>query len=80
MSFSIENNKTSKKDSVKKEVSSQVSENGEQQEILQGELDELIDENLLTLKKVHSILINCVRLTLQLVMEHFLQVAVMVLI
>ncbi|MHA2181916.1 MAG: hypothetical protein ACXAAH_10870 [Promethearchaeota archaeon] len=63
MSFSIENNDKSKKSSIKKVSSSQVSEGSNPQNHLEEELDEVIDENLVTLKKVHSILLNCANLT-----------------
>ena len=63
MSFSIKNKKTEKKGSIKKDSSSQVSEDNGPENHLEEDLDELIDENLITLKKIHSILLNCVNLT-----------------
>lgn len=63
MSFTTENKKTLKKDSIKKDSSSQASEGSYSQDHLEENLDEVIDENLITLKKVHSILLNCINLT-----------------
>ena len=62
MSFTPKNKKTQKNGSVEKDSSSQVSENGTPHD-LEENLDELIDEDLLTLKKVHAILLNCINLT-----------------
>jgi Cdc6-like AAA superfamily ATPase len=62
MSFTPENKKTQKNGSIRKDPSSQVSEKIEPQD-LEESLDELIDENLSTIKKVHAILLNCINLT-----------------
>lgn len=62
MSFTPENIKTQKNGSIRKDPSSQVSEKIEPQD-LEESLDELIDENLSTIKKVHAILLNCINLT-----------------
>ncbi|MHA1987204.1 MAG: hypothetical protein ACW98D_11235 [Promethearchaeota archaeon] len=63
MSFTTENKKTQKEDSSKKDVSSQISKDVKPEIKLGEHLDEVIDENLTTLKKVHSILLNCINLT-----------------
>lgn len=63
MSFTTENKKTQKEDSPKKDASSQISKDNEPEIKLGENLDEVIDENLTTLKKVHSILLNCINLT-----------------
>lgn len=63
MSFSISNKKTEKKDSTKKDPSLDASQDSKLQIHLEDEFEELIDENLVTLKKIHSILLNCVNLT-----------------
>ena len=63
MSFTTENKRTQKKDPIKKDSSSQASEGSNSQDHLEENLDEVIDENLITLKKVHSILLNCINLT-----------------
>ena len=63
MSFSSENKKAEKKGSLKRDSSSQVSEEITSQDHLEEDLDKLIDENLTTLKKIHAILLNCINLT-----------------
>jgi hypothetical protein len=63
MSFIPENKKTQKNGSIKEDPHSQVSEVSDPQDHLEVDLDELIDENLITLKKIHAILLNCINLT-----------------
>ena len=63
MSSSIENEKSKKKGSVKKDPSHPISGDSESQDHIEDELDEVMDENLITLQKVHSILLNCINLT-----------------
>ncbi|MHA2036249.1 MAG: hypothetical protein ACW98X_07435 [Promethearchaeota archaeon] len=62
MSFSIEGSDTSKKSSEKKKISSQSSEDRNSQDHLE-KVEDVFDENLTTLKKVHAILLNCINLT-----------------
>lgn len=63
MSFSIENKKAEKKDSTKKDPSLNISQDSGLQDRLEDEFEEVIDENLITLKKIHAILLNCINLT-----------------
>ena len=63
MSLTTENKKTDKNDSIKKVSLSQISKDNEPKDLIVEDLGEVIDENLITLKKVHSILLNCINLT-----------------
>jgi hypothetical protein len=63
MSFSKENKNDLKKGSSKKDVSSQGSENNNSQDHNEEGINDAIDENLTTLKKIHAILLNCLNLT-----------------
>ena len=62
MSFSTKNEKTKKNGSTK-DPSSQISQGNKPQDHLEENLSEVMDENLITLKKVHAILLNCINLT-----------------
>jgi len=63
MSLTTENKKTDKNDSIKEVSLSQISKDDEPKDLIVEDLGEVIDENLITLKKVHSILLNCINLT-----------------
>ena len=63
MSLTTENKKTDKNDSTKEVSLSQTSKDNEPKDLKEEDLGEVIDENLITLKKVHSILLNCINLT-----------------
>ena len=63
MSLTTENKKTDKNDSTKEVSLSQISKDNEPKDLKEEELGGVIDENLITLKKVHSILLNCINLT-----------------
>ncbi len=63
MSLTTENKKTDKNDSTKEVSLSQTSKDNEPKDLIVEDLGEVIDENLITLKKVHSILLNCINLT-----------------
>ncbi len=63
MSLTTENKKTDKNDSTKEVSLSQISKDNEPKDLIVEDLGEVIDENLITLKKVHSILLNCINLT-----------------
>lgn len=63
MSLTTENKKTDKNDSTKEVSLSQTSKDNEPKDLKEEELGGVIDENLITLKKVHSILLNCINLT-----------------
>ena len=63
MGVIAENKKAQKNRTIKRESSRQVSEDDKPQNHVEEDLDILIDENLITLKKIHAILINCVNLT-----------------
>ena len=63
MSLTTENKKTDKNDSTKEVFLSQISKDNEPKDLIVEDLGEVIDENLITLKKVHSILLNCINLT-----------------
>jgi len=63
MSLTTENKKPAKNDSTKEVSLSQISKDNEPKDLKEEELGGVIDENLITLKKVHSILLNCINLT-----------------
>ncbi len=63
MSSSTKNEKPEKKDLIKKNPLLPISEDIKPQYDIEDKLDEVMDENLITLKKVHSILLNCINLT-----------------
>ncbi|MHA2280733.1 MAG: hypothetical protein ACXAC5_07765 [Promethearchaeota archaeon] len=63
MSFTTKDKKGNREKATEKDPSPQISGNTTSQDDLEEALDEVIDENLVTLKKVHSILLNCINLT-----------------
>ena len=63
MSSSTKNEKPEKKDSIEKDSLSKILKDTKSKDKIEDKLDELIDENLITLKKVHAILLNCINLT-----------------